>query len=495
MTTIATRSEEAATGRSPGRAIGLSGRLILLTMSFVMLAEILIFVPSAVSFRRSWLGDKVMGAQMVALALAATPAGSRSADVDTKLLAGLKGAQAIGVRGPGTRWILAVAGDEPPQVTREIDLRRPSWWKAATGFARTLVAIPSPAVRIIADGVPGIVGVEWVELVVDEAPLKDATLAFTRDFALVSLLISALTGALLYLALHLMVVRPVRRLSANIADFAAHPEDATRVIRPSGRADELGRAEEALARMETTLSAELRSKRHLADLGLAVSKINHELRNMLTTAQLLGDRLGEVEDPAVRRIAPRLVRTLARAIDFCGATLAYGRATERPPRREPVPLRQLVEDQRDLAAVADAVPIAIDVRDVPHDLTVDADAEQLSRIMHNLIRNAVEALTLSRTDGARIWVSAEHRGGAVRIRIADNGPGVPARSRDRLFSAFQASERTGGTGLGLPVADELARLHGGSLELEQTEHGASFLIVIPDTMASRAGPRRQAAAE
>lgn len=479
MTTIATRSTDRAALRLPGSSLSLSGRLILLTMSFVMLAEILIYIPSAINFRRAWLGDKIMGAQMVALALAATPAEARSSEIDTKLLAGLRGAQAIGVRGPGTRWILAIAGDRPPEAKREIDMRQRRWWQGLLGLARNLAAAPSSSVRLIGPGVPGIAGVEWVEVVLDEAPLKQAVIAFTRNFLLVSLLISALTGALLYLALHLMVVRPVRRLSANIAAFAADPEDARRVIRPSGRRDELGRAEEALARMETALASELRAKRRLADLGLAVSKINHELRNMLTTAQLLGDRLGEVEDPAVRRIAPRLVGTLARAVDFCGATLAYGRAGEREPQRALVRLRPIVEDQGDIAALADGITVKIGIG-MRADLVVDADPEQLGRAVLNLMRNAVEALSRARTADARIDVSAERRDGAVQIRVADNGPGVPELSRDRLFNAFQASNRSGGTGLGLPVADELVRLHGGTLELEPTATGASFLVTIPD---------------
>ncbi|WP_204334103.1 hypothetical protein, partial [Klebsiella pneumoniae] len=76
-----------------------------------------------------------------------------------------------------------------------------------------------------------------------------------------------------------------------------------------------------------------REKRRLAELGLSVSKINHELRNLLATAQLLGDRLGDGGDPNTRRLAPRLVATLDRAVRFCEATLAYGRATERHPQR------------------------------------------------------------------------------------------------------------------------------------------------------------------
>jgi signal transduction histidine kinase len=480
MTTIASRAEEAPGVRWVPGGLGLSGRLILLTVGFVLLAQVIVYLPSVASFRRSWVSDRAMAAQMIALALSSMPPNARSADLDARLLAGIKGAQAIGVRGPGTRWLVANAEGHLPEVRREIDVRESPWWRPLRGALRNLLGDVSPATRVIGPGVPGIPAVEWVELIVDEAPLWRATLDFTRNFVLVSFVISLITAGLLYLALHLVVVAPVKRLSESMAGFAADPEDVAKVISPSGRTDEIGRVEASLARMQTTLAGELRQKRRLADLGLAVSKINHELRNMLTTAQLLGDRLGEVDDPSVRRIAPRLLRTLDRAIAFCGATLAYGRAAEPEPQRRQVRLLPIVLEQLDMA---DGRAIGVET-DIPEELEIDVDPEQIGRVLLNLLRNAVEALTQSGTPAPRIVVSARRRDGAVTIRVADNGPGVPERIRTRLFSAFQSSERSGGTGLGLPVADELVRLHGGALTLEGTAVGATFSITIPDRSAT-----------
>jgi signal transduction histidine kinase len=480
MTTIASRAAEPREASLSGRKLGLSGRLILLTVLFMMVAEILIFVPSLASFRGSWVSDRIMGAQMIALALSAAPPDApRSAELEERLLAAVKGAQAIGVRGHGTRWLLTTGGEAPPDAERTIDMRATPWYGKIRGALRTLL-MPIPlATRIVAPSPPGNPGMEWVEIVLDERPLREAMLAFSRKFLLVSLVASGITSALLYLALHILVVRPVRRLAANATAFAGAPEDASRIIRASGRTDEIGAAEHAVARMQATLAAELRQKRHLAELGLAVSKINHELRNMLTTAQLLGDRLGDVDDPAVQRIAPRLIGTLGRAIEYCGATLAYGRAGERPPQRHLVGVKEVVADQLDLTKLSDGHPITVK-DETPGDLVVDADPEQLGRVLLNLIRNAVEALARAKTPDATIVVSASRAGGIVRLRVADNGPGIPERVRDRLFSAFQASERSGGTGLGLPVAEELIRLHGGSIVLEGTGAGACFCITIPD---------------
>lgn len=481
MTTIASHGQETGTSWLSRVRLGLSGRLILLTMLFVMVAEVLIYLPSAAAYRQSLVSDRVMGAQMIVLALSATSPGVLSPELESRLLEGIKGAQAIGVRGSGTSWLLARPGEELPKPTLDIDLSNAQWWGPVRGVLRTLFTAGPTVLRIIGPGVPGVAGVDWVEIIADEAPLRHAVISYTRRFLVVSLSVSAFTGALLYLALHLLVVRPVRRLSGNIEEFARNPEDATRIIRPSRRQDEIGRAEQALARMETALAGELRQKRHLAELGLAVSKINHDLRNMLTTAQLLGDRLGEVEDPTVRRIAPRLVRTLARAIAFCGATMAYGRASEPPPQRRLSRLKPLIEEQLDLTALADGIPVSVAVA-IPDDVVVDADPDQLARVLLNLLRNAVEALSRAKTRDAAIEIAGERRDGAVALRISDNGPGIPDRIRGRLFSAFQASEGAGGTGLGLPVAAELVRLHGGTILLESRPDsgGASFVVTIPD---------------
>lgn len=459
--------------------MGLSGRLIILTVLFMMLAEILIYLPALASFRRSWLSDRIMGAQMIVLALSGTPEEARSTDIEARLLSGVKGAQAIGVRGPGTRWLLAAGGDVPPEAANWVDMRDGPWWGPFRGLYRTMFESHAGPTRITAPGPTGVPNVEWVELILDEAPLRQALATFSRQFLAVSLVLSAITSALLYLALHLLVVRPVQRLAGNVAAFAEHPEDSSRIIVPSGRTDEIGVAEQALARMESALAAELRQKRRLADLGLAVSKINHELRNILTTAQLLGDRLGEAVDPVVQRVAPRLIATLGRAVDYCSATLAYGRASERAPLREVVPLAPIVEEQLDLTKLGDGHPIAIEA-DIAPDLLVDADPEQLGRVLLNLIRNSVEALARAKTPNARIVVVAKRLDRAVQICVFDNGPGVPERVRDRLFAAFQASDRSGGTGLGLPVADELVRLHGGNIVLEERGPGACFAVSIPD---------------
>jgi signal transduction histidine kinase len=453
---------------------GLSARLLLLTILFVMLAEVLIYVPSVANFRRNWLNDRLAAAQIAALVLDAAPDEQLSEDLEARLLAGV-GAQAIAVRGGGRRLLLSTS-DMPPEIGKTVDLRYATWRDLIADAFEDLFRPVQQPLRVIGHGM----GVDFVEIILDQGPLRTAMFEFSRNILLLSLVISGITACLVYFALQWVIVRPVRRLSGNIAAFAGNPEDASRVITPSERNDEIGIAEQALAQMEAALADELRQKRRLAELGLAVSKINHELRNMLTTAQLLTDRLERVKDDTVQRVAPRLVATLDRAIAFCEATLAYGRATERLPQRRRVPLRPLVAELAELTGLADGAAIGFEDR-VPDGLVVDIDPDQLSRVLVNLVRNAVQALSQAgATDGPpRIAVTAAREGHKVVILVEDNGPGVPDKTKGTLFSAFQSSTR-GGAGLGLAIAAEIVTLHGGTIALEDTPVGARFRIVIPD---------------
>ena len=480
--------EPASGAEAPGpgtrllRRPGLSGRLLLLTVGFVMLAEVLIYVPSIANFRRNWLNDRIAAARIAALVLDAAPAGAVPRPLQERLLAQV-GADMVAVRSGGARRLLA-ASEVPRGVAHEVDLRTAGGVELVLDAFGSLLWGGDRSIRVVGEGMEG---VEFVEIVLDEAPLRAAMLAFSATILLLSLIISGVTAGLVYVSLLRMIVTPVRRLTDHIVAFEQDPEDDRRVIRPSGRRDEIGLAEAALAKMEGALSGELRQKKHLADLGLAVSKINHDLRNMLASAQLFSDRLSALSDPAVQRLAPKLIAALDRAIGFCQATLAYGRAAERPPARRIIRLAPLAEELRDILGLWDDGPVTL-VVDIPDDLEIDADPEHLSRVLTNLGRNAVQALEQAGADGAPgaariLGVAARREPGGVTITVSDNGPGIPPQVRERLFQAFQGSTRPGGTGLGLAIAAELVRAHGGSIVLLPDGPGARFRITLPDSTA------------
>jgi len=463
-------------GRSVPRGPGLSSRLFALTVLFVTVSEILIYVPSIANFRISWLMDHLTMADAASLVLAESGDQSVSRDIQDDLLKAV-GAMGIAIRTGSVSRLIATV-EMPPEVDAVVDLRvmNPT---ADIGDAFATLVDPSMRIlRVIGNSRTG----ATLEIVISDRALRDAMLRYSVNIIWLSLIISAITAGLLYFSINRLLVRPMRRLTENMVAFSQKPEDSGRVIVPSGRGDEIGVAEEHLADMQGALQGTLREQRHLADLGLAVSKINHDLRNMLAAAQLFSDRLAGLPDENVQRFAPKLIATLDRAIAYTQAVLAYGKAREAAPARRLLALDRLVDDVADSLGLVGHASIAFENR-VPHDLEIDADPDQLFRVLLNLCRNAVQALDGDAAPAVvrRLTVGARRTNGAVTIEVADTGPGVPANARANLFRAFQGTTRAGGTGLGLAIAAELVRAHGGSIELsDQRGPGTTFRIIIPD---------------
>jgi signal transduction histidine kinase len=459
--------------------LGLASRVLLLTAAFVMLAEIAIYIPSIANFRNNWLRDRLASARTAALVFEAAPIDMVPEGLTEKILESV-GAQTIVMKMHGTRRLLA-ASAMPPRIDETFDLRDPSALESIAAAGRALVSPPDRILDVIGNAP---MGADFIEITLEEGPLKEAMQRYSINILLLSLVISAIVACLAVAALHLMVLRPVRHLTSSLMRFGENPEDASRIIVPSGRDHEIGRAEEALALMQTALARELAQKKHLAALGLAVAKINHDLRNMLSSAQLLSDRLSTLSDPTARRLAPKLVGTLDRAIRFCQTTLAYGRAVEHPPEMKQFLLRPVAADAAETVVPSGSKPVTIR-NEVPDDLEIMADPEQIFRVLMNLIRNAVEALEgfQSGHDGpATVTIGAERQGRSIVILVRDTGPGVPMAVRGKLFDAFQNSTRTGGSGLGLSIAADLVRAHGGTIELAPDQSGATFRIQLPDRL-------------
>src|SRR6476659_6445480 len=326
-----TQDNAPADGPKPGQErvglwLGLSGKLLILTILFVMISETLIYVPSIANFRLSWLNDRLAAAHTAALVLDAAPSGMVPESLARQIL-GSVGARALAMKMGTQRRLLAVS-DMPPQIHHDIDMRNVPWFRAVVDAFDTLICKDNDVMRVVG---PAPMGGDFIEIVMDEAPLRQAMLRFTFNLLLLSLAISGITAALVFLALHYLLVRPMRRITANMMRFRDDPENPARVITDSRR-----QAERELAGMQRDLASMLQQKSHLAALGLAVSKINHDLRNLLTSAQLFSEGLTSLPDPRVQRFAPKLMRALERAIAFCESTLSYGRAHEPAPDRKSV---------------------------------------------------------------------------------------------------------------------------------------------------------------
>ena len=487
-------TEGPAAAGKPSRTrphLGLSGKLLVLTLLFVMIAEVLIYVPSVANFRLNWLNDRLSAAYTAALVFETAPNGMVTDTVARQILESIR-ARAVAVKMGQQRRLLA-ASEVPPTISHVVDMRDMPWHRAIIDAFETLICVDSDVMRVVGPAPMG----EFVEIVLDEAPLRKAMVEFSIRILLLSLLISAITAALVYLALHVLLVRPMRRMTANMVAFRADPENPARIIAASDRLDEIGTAERELAAMQLNIATMLQQKNHLAALGLAVSKINHDLRNLLASAQLFSDRLLRVADPNVQRFAPKLMASLERAIAFCQSTLSYGQVKEAPPDRRPVVLETLVEEVRETLGLTGESNVRW-VGAVERALRVDADPDQLFRVILNLARNSLQALEArAPNDPGRdqLRVTGQREGAVVVIEVSDTGPGVTDKARAHLFEAFQGSTRPGGSGLGLAIAAELVRAHGGEIRLVDGTIGATFRIIIPDRavdIGARRGERARA---
>ncbi len=469
-------------GLSGGQAFwrGLSGRLLILTVLFVMLAEILIFVPSVARYRREHLLEHLEKAQIASLALTAAPPGRA---IDPKLVDQLladTGVVSIAFKRDGARELMLRA-DAPLAalggVDATFDLRDAGVFELIRDALACALVSERRFIRVL--GAPTMREGDLVEIVMDETNLKHAMLDYGVRIFWLSLFISAITATLVFMSVNFFLVRPVQRVIEGIVRFREDPEDADRVIRLSGVGGEIGLAEIELAETQREVQSALRQKARLAALGEAVAKISHDLRNILATTQLLADRLEASRDPVVERVAPKLLASLDRAIRLCRQTLTYGRADEPPPERAPVPLAALGDELRVALGLADGGPVRFEC-DIPDGLTASADADQLFRALHNLARNAAEALEASGRVGV-VRLSARRGAQGVEIDLADTGPGLPEKAREHLFKAFKGSARRGGSGLGLVIASELVKGHGGTLTLvDSSPEGACFRIALPD---------------
>jgi signal transduction histidine kinase len=503
MTSDTTPQDDGVRAQAP--RFGLSGKLLLLTILFVMLAEVLIYVPSIANFRLSFLADRVAVARTVAIVLSANKDEPESSNDPNKIKFKLPeqvvqdildslGAKTVAVKMGNQRKLLAVH-DMPPAIHQDVDLRTASAPRAVWYALQTLfLSSDSDVMRVVGQGPPG---ADFIEILIEAGPLRQSMVRFSRNILLLSLVISVITAALVYLSLLYLFVRPMNRLTANVVAFRDAPENPARVIVPSGRGDEIGIAERELGAMQHDLASMLQQKSHLAALGLAVSKINHDLRNMLASAQLFSDRLASVPDPNVQRFAPKLMRSLERAIAFCQSTLSYGQVKEAPPDRRPVVLETLVEEVRETLGLTGESNVRW-VGAVERALRVDADPDQLFRVILNLARNSLQALEArAPNDPGRdqLRVTGQREGAVVVIEVSDTGPGVTDKARAHLFEAFQGSTRPGGSGLGLAIAAELVRAHGGEIRLVDGTIGATFRIIIPDRavdIGARRGERQRA---
>ena len=456
---------------------GLSFRLLLLTMFFVMLAEFLIWTPSISRFRKVYLEENLARAHLSMLAVEGMPDGKISKSLEQSLLLHTQ-AYGIVLNRPDKRMLM-VSREMPPKVDLLVDMHIDSFFGFIRDAFETLAQSKNRVLRIVGPSPKD--SQVTIEILIDEQSMQGAMWDYSRRILNLSIVISLFTATLVYFSLQWLMVGPMRAITDSMGRFREAPEDETRVIAPSTRTDELGVAQRELAVMQNELRGALQQKTRLAALGTAVAKINHDLRNTLATAVLASDRLANVDDPEVKVTMPRLMNAIDRATNLCSQTLNFVSDAKLKPDIERFSLSALADE-----AGTTVASYAKDGKTIQWENTIgagvelNADREMLFRMLTNLGQNAVEA------DAGRVRVRAEMEAEWICIDVDDDGPGLGPEALGKLFQPFTGSSRDGGTGLGLVIVRDIARAHGGDVVLMAGEDdsgnglgGAMFRIRLP----------------
>lgn len=449
----------------------LRSRLLILTFLFVMVVSLLVYLPSIATFRQDFLEKRFENAQIAALALEAAPNNSVSPELEQRLLS-TAGVIAVMMRGQEKGLLLGL-DIMPDEVDRSYDMRQPSLGSLITGAFETLEFGGNRAIRVV--GQPMVPGVRLFEITMDEEDLYNALVNYSNNLLVLSAIISLFTGILVYLSLHWLLVRPMRRVKESIVSFRQKPERVTSLKISDRRPDEIGLVERELCRMQEEIRQNIKQKSRLASLGEAVAKINHDLRNILATAQLASDALQRVDHPHVQKVSRRLMTAVSRAVSLCESTMRHGKAEDPIPVKQKVNFAELIEDVGLSLGLIDNEQFIFEMA-VEKEFEILADPEQIHRVFLNLCRNAHEV----QAGEGKITISVEKDAeGTAHIRVADAGPGIPEKVKPHLFKAF-SSARAGGTGLGLATARDIVLAHGGQIGLEKTgADGSVFAVCLP----------------
>ena len=467
-------------------ARGLSGRLLVLTAVFVLLGEVLIYVPSIARYRADFLEERIEAARIAALAVEAASGGAVAEGLRDALLDRAQ-VLSLSIRKEGSRTLI-LGGAPPTEIDATFDLREASSLAAVKHAIDALRYQGRRTIRVVA-AMAGAPPGTLVDITLPEAPLHVAMVDYSWRILGLSLLLAFIVGGLLFLSLHWLLVRPLSRMTASLVAFRRSPEEEAAEIRVSGRRDEIGVAERELLFMQRRVRGALRQKARLAAVGEGVAKINHDLRNMLATAALLSERLASAPDPEVQRLAAPLVSALDRATTLCTRTLSYVKEGEPEPRRTRFPLAPLVDEVARALPACESSSVAWR-NEVPPELELTADRDQVYRVIANLVGNAARAVSRGAGGGTvRVSARRDASAGGTIVNVADTGPGLAEQARARLFEPFSGAA-AGGTGLGLAIARDLVRNHGGEIDLVRSDgSGTIFALRFPDTPAAGAEPR------
>ncbi|MBN1612128.1 MAG: hypothetical protein JW940_36185 [Polyangiaceae bacterium] len=221
------------------------------------------------------------------------------------------------------------------------------------------------------------------------------------------------------------------------------------------------------------LETRLRTQERLATIGQLAASIGHELRSPLGVIESSTFLIRQRLTPSHHTEAViRHLDKIGAQVRVCSSTTAelLELARNRPPSCRQVVVRDLVE----AAIGAVNVPAYRVERDIPQELTMQADPDQMRQVLVNLVSNAHQVLG----EQGHIWITAEQIDAGTVVRVRDDGPGVPEAIRDQVFDPLFTT-KPHGTGLGLALCRRIVEAHRGEISLESSEGGACFRVFVP----------------
>lgn len=286
--------------------------------------------------------------------------------------------------------------------------------------------------------------------------------------------LAILIGIPFAIVIEWLVIFPLRRMVSDMTAFARDPYGNSSSQTVLTHQNIISEARDAFDTMTTATRNELVQRDKLASLGEAVAKINHDMRNVLSSAMLLSDTLEQSKDPRVASAGPVVSQAIQRAVDLCSNMLVYLQQPK-PVQTSPVEMAKLISE------IQTGIGTTIHYSG-PAMLVVDGG--EFFRLLHNLVSNAASA------GATQIEITVWRAGQLTIIDITDNGPGMTAAARKTLFKPFAGSTR-GSSGLGLSIARDIALAHGGDLRLSRSNaDGSEFRLRLPVTVLGKEGRRR-----
>lgn len=472
-------SERPDTAPAPAPRRSLSWRVMWFTLAAMVGVELLLFLPAMQRERQKWLDARIVAAQ---IAVQALPDGGTPERAAREELLRLVGVLSVRLQEPG-RPMVALAPVGQMLSPTLLDLRTETTWSR---LVATLAALTRDGDRLLMVVAPSPKRPQAVlSIVLREGELDDHLKEAAATVALHGLSVAIPTGILVHVALLVLLVRPMRRLTQSIAAFRADPERTAPMEEPHAAPetrDEMALAQRELAAMQRELRAALWRNARLAALGAALARVSHDLRGILAPALLTAERLQGNTDPTLRRIGDSIARTVERATELMRNTLDFAGEVPAPPR-ERVALRDLVQEVGE--KVRTRHPLLEVVVRIEPSLAAHGDRASLRRALSNLLRNAAEA------GAQRVEIRAAPDGELVLLTVSDDGPGLPEVVRAGLFQPFVTSGKKGGSGLGLAITRDLVRAQGGEIGLVRTTPEGTVFRLALRTPAAEA--RRSAA--